>query len=402
MLFANALFTSESVSAGHPDKLCDRISDAILDEFLKRDQNARVACETFAANGHILVAGEFRTRFDADYGAVKIKAASLVRQTLRDIGYGDATHDINPDTCDVEIRFNRQTSEIAGGVDRADGVLGAGDQGMMFGYAARESDALMPLPIHLAHRLIHALEAARSPGRLTFLRPDAKSQVSLRYENGRPALVEAIVVSTQHDESVSLDRLREAVRAEIIDAVIPPAQRSRDCRILVNPAGKFTIGGPLGDTGLTGRKIIVDTYGGACPHGGGAFSGKDASKVDRSAAYMARYLAKHVVAAGIAGRCMVQLAYAIGEAEPVSVAVDFQGTGCSEEAAVAAALREMFVLTPAGIIRTLALTRPIFQQTSAGGHFGRELPDFTWETTPKAAELAARFGAAPARGQGGM
>ena len=391
MLFANALFTSESVSAGHPDKLCDRISDAILDEFLKRDPHARVACETFAANDRIIVAGEFRTRSPATFKAVEEIAESLVRQTLRDIGYGTAAHDIDPDTCGVEIRFNHQASEIASGVDRADGTLGAGDQGLMFGYAARESETLMPLPIHLAHRLIHALEDARTFGRLPFLKPDAKSQVSLRYEDGRPALVEAIVISTQHAQDISLDALRDAVRAEIIDRVIPPAQRTGNCRILINPAGTFTIGGPKGDTGLTGRKIIVDTYGGACPHGGGAFSGKDASKVDRSATYMARHLAKHVVAAGIAERCTVQLAYAIGEAEPVSLAVDFQGTGRREEAAVATALRALFDLTPAGIIRTLDLTRPIFSQTTAGGHFGRELPEFTWENVPRAAELASQL-----------
>jgi len=391
MLFANALFTSESVSAGHPDKLCDRISDAILDEFLKRDPGARVACETFAANDRIIVAGEFRTRSPATFEAVEGIAESVARQTLRDIGYGNAAHDIDPDACTVEIRFNHQSSEISSGVDRTDGVLGAGDQGLMFGYAARESETLMPLPIHLAHRLIHALEDARTSGRLQFLKPDAKSQVSLRYENGRPALVEAIVVSTQHADTITLEALRGAVRAEIIDRVIPSAQRTANCRILINPAGTFTTGGPKGDTGLTGRKIIVDTYGGACPHGGGAFSGKDASKVDRSAAYMARHLAKHVVAAGIAERCIVQLAYAIGDAEPVSVAVDFQGTGKREEAVVAAALRDLFDLTPAGIIRALDLTRPIYSRTSAGGHFGRELPEFTWERTPQVAELAARL-----------
>jgi len=391
MLFANALFTSESVSAGHPDKLCDRISDAILDEFLKRDPGARVACETFAANDRIIVAGEFRTRSPATFEAVEGIAESVARQTLRDIGYGNAAHDIDPDACTVEIRFNHQSSEISSGVDRTDGVLGAGDQGLMFGYAARESETLMPLPIHLAHRLIHALEDARTSGRLQFLKPDAKSRVSLRYENGRPALVEAIVVSTQHADTITLEALRGAVRAEIIDRVIPSAQRTANCRILINPAGTFTTGGPKGDTGLTGRKIIVDTYGGACPHGGGAFSGKDASKVDRSAAYMARHLAKHVVAAGIAERCIVQLAYAIGDAEPVSVAVDFQGTGKREEAVVAAALRDLFDLTPAGIIRALDLTRPIYSRTSAGGHFGRELPEFTWERTPQVAELAARL-----------
>jgi len=391
MLFANALFTSESVSAGHPDKLCDRISDAILDEFLKRDPGARVACETFAANDRIIVAGEFRTRSPATFEAVEGIAESVARQTLRDIGYGNAAHDIDPDACTVEIRFNHQSSEISSGVDRTDGVLGAGDQGLMFGYAARESETLMPLPIHLAHRLIHALEDARTSGRLQFLKPDAKSQVSLRYENGRPALVEAIVVSTQHADTITLEALRGAVRAEIIDRVIPSAQRTANCRILINPAGTFTTGGPKGDTGLTGRKIIVDTYGGACPHGGGAFSGKDASKVDRSAAYMARHLAKHVVAAGIAERCIVQLAYAIGDAEPVSVAVDFQGTGKREEAVVAAALRDLFDLTPAGIIRALDLTRPIYSRTSAGGHFGRELPEFTWERKPQVAELAARL-----------
>ena len=391
MLFANALFTSESVSAGHPDKLCDRISDAILDEFLKRDPKSRVACETFAASGRIVVAGEFRTTRTSDFLAVKREAKDLVRRTLREIGYGHAAQDIDPDTCEVDIRFNRQSAEIAGGVDRADGVQGAGDQGLMFGYAARESESLMPLPIHLAHQLVHALEVARVSRRLPFLRPDAKTQVSLRYVEGRPGPVEAIVVSTQHEASVSLEHLQQAVREEIIDRVIPASQRSANCRILVNPAGTFTVGGPLGDTGLTGRKIIVDTYGGACPHGGGAFSGKDASKVDRSAAYMARFLAKHAVAAGIAERCTVQLAYAIGEAEPVSVAVDFQGTGVREEEAVAQALRELFNLTPAGIIRTLNLTRPIFSQTAAGGHFGRELPDFTWEQSPKAGELADRL-----------
>ena len=386
------LLTSESVSAGHPDKICDRISDAILDAFLTRDPRARVACETFVADQRVIVAGEFRTADPAHFAAVRDQAEAIVRQMLREIGYGDAAHDIDPDRCTVEVCFNRQSPNIAAGTDHGNGAIGAGDQGMMFGYASDETETLMPLPIWLAHQLIRRVTEARLSGRLPFLRPDAKSQVTVRYQEGGRAVVDTVVLSTQHAPDLDLARLRAAILDDVILPVIGEELRSPMFRTLINPAGAFEIGGPKGDTGLTGRKIIVDTYGGACPHGGGAFSGKDATKVDRSGAYVARWLAKHVVAAGIAPRCTVQLAYAIGVAEPVSVTVDLHGHPGVDPDAVARALTATFDLTPAGIIRELELDRPIFRPTAAFGHFGRNEPGFSWERTPRIAALRAELG----------
>ncbi len=381
------LFTSESVSEGHPDKLADQVSDAILDAFLAEDPNARVACETLVADKLVVIAGEFRTTDPTVFARVRDRAALIARAVLRDVGYRDAQTGIDPDRCDVIVRFNHQSLNIAQGVDREDGVIGAGDQGLMFGYACDETSELMPLAISLAHRLVQRQATLRRNGKLPWLRPDAKSQVTVRYEDGRPVAVEKVVLSTQHAPEVSNEIIRAAVIHEIIEPVIPAELRSPLLKYLVNPTGRFVTGGPNGDTGLTGRKIIVDTYGGSCPHGGGAFSGKDPSKVDRSAAYMARYVAKNVVAAGIARRCTLQLAYAIGVAEPVSVHVDVHGTGNVDEARLERAIREVFDLTPAGIIRTLDLLRPIYKQTAAYGHFGREEKQFTWERTDKASAL---------------
>ena len=387
MLHHDGLFSSESVASGHPDKVCDRISDAILDAFLTRDPRARVACETFAADDKVLVAGEFRTIDRADFDAVRAGADSLVRETLRKVGYRDAATDLDPDNCDIEVRFNHQSPQIAGAVDASDGVLGAGDQGMMFGYACDETPELMPLAISLAHALLVRLREHRTDGTLAFARTDAKSQVTVRYRDGVPSGIDTVVLSLQHDPEVSLEHIRRDVTRVLIDEIVPEALRRPDFKLLINPAGAWTVGGPKADTGLTGRKIIVDTYGGACPHGGGAFSGKDASKVDRSAAYAARWVAKHVVAAGLARRCTVQLAYAIGRAEPISVGVDLHGTGKVAESRLASALPRVFDLTPGGIIAALDLTRPIFARTSAYGHFGRDDPAFTWEATPRIEEL---------------
>ena len=388
MPFRDGLFTSEAVSGGHPDKLCDRISDAILDAFLQRDPRARVACECFAADGKILVAGEFRTADARHFQQVRDEADAIVRRTLRDIGYGTGEYDIDPAACEVEIRFNRQSPQIAGGVDRDDDVLGAGDQGMMFGYATDETDALTPLSWTLATALL--VEGWARRGEADFpLRPDAKSQVTVRYEQGRPAGVEAVVLSWQHRPDRRVDDLRAWLEREVLDRAIPPTLRTRNFRAFLNPAGAWTLGGPKGDTGLTGRKIIVDTYGGACPHGGGAFSGKDPSKVDRSGAYAARCVAKHIVAAGLARRCTVQLSYAIGRAEPVSIGIDLHGTGRAPEEAVVDAVAKVFDLTPAGIIRELDLLRPIYEPTATFGHFGpwRDPAAHRWEATPRIADL---------------
>ena len=387
MLHHDGLFSSESVASGHPDKVCDRISDAILDAFLTRDPRARVACETFAADDKVIVAGEFRTAERADFDAVRAGADSLVRETLRKVGYRDAATDLDPDNCDIEVRFNHQSPQIAGAVDASDGVLGAGDQGMMFGYACDETPELMPLAISLAHALLVLLQEHRTDGALAFARTDAKSQVTVRYRDGVPSGIDTVVLSLQHDPEVSLEHVRRDVTRVLIDEIVPETLRRPDFKLLINPAGAWTVGGPKADTGLTGRKIIVDTYGGACPHGGGAFSGKDASKVDRSAAYAARWVAKHVVAAGLARRCTVQLAYAIGRAEPISVGIDLHGTGKVAESRLASALPRVFDLTPGGIIAALDLTRPIFARTSAYGHFGRDDPAFTWEATPRIEEL---------------
>ena len=393
MTIHNGLFTSEAVSAGHPDKLCDRISDAVLDAFLQRDPHARVACETFAADGKIIVAGEFRTRDPRHFDEVRDASVGLVRQTLRSVGYGTAEHDIDPDSCDVEIRFNRQSREIGAGVDGGD-TLGAGDQGMMFGYATEETDERMPLAWSLANELVGiGSELVAEQG--SPLRPDAKSQVTVRYEEGRPAGVEAVVLSWQHGSDVDVDEVRAFLTERVLDVGVPASLRRSGFRAYLNPAGAWTVGGPKSDTGLTGRKIIVDTYGGACPHGGGAFSGKDPSKVDRSGAYAARWVARTVVDAGLARRCTVQLAYAIGVSEPVSVHVDTHGTGRVPDEAVGRAVARVFDLSPGGIIRDLDLLRPIYTDTSSLGHFGRRRdPEICrWERPDRVERLRSEVGA---------
>ncbi|MGF6872190.1 methionine adenosyltransferase [Paraburkholderia sp. MM5477-R1] len=379
MSIYNGLFSSESVSEGHPDKLADRISDRILDAFLARDPHARVACETLLADQCVIVAGEFKTKHIDDFYAVREKASSIVRDVLRETGYRDAATGVSPDQCEIQIRFNGQSQDISRGVDRADGVLGAGDQGLMFGYATDETPELMPAPIVYAHRLVRRQAELRKTGTLPWLQPDAKSQVTFRYVDGRPVVIEAVVLSTQHDDVIDLDDLRDAVRQYIIEPVIPEALRSDSLRTLINPTGRFVTGGPKGDAGLTGRKIIVDTYGGAAPHGGGAFSGKDPSKVDRSAAYMARFLARQVVSRGWARRALVQLAYAIGVAEPVSFVVETYGTATDSRRDIAARLAQEFDLRPQGIIDTLDLLQPIYYPTAAYGHFGRDDLNLPWE-----------------------
>jgi len=373
----NGFFSSESVSEGHPDKLADRISDRILDAFLERDPLARVACETMLADQCVIVAGEFKTQHTEDFQAVQSAAESLVREVLRDTGYSDSATGIDPEHCEVQVRFNHQSLEIAQGVDAG----GAGDQGMMFGYATDETPERMPAPILYAHRLVRRQSEARRSGQLPWLRPDAKSQVTFLYRDGQPVAIQSIVLSTQHDESIGYEELCNAVQQHIIDPVIPQELRGTGFRALINPTGRFVTGGPKGDTGLTGRKIIVDTYGGAAPHGGGAFSGKDPSKVDRSAAYMARFLAKQVVARGWARRALVQLAYAIGVAEPVSSLVETYGTESDPRRDFAAELSREFDLRPQGIIRTLNLLRPIYYPTAAYGHFGRTDVALPWEET---------------------
>ena len=381
MSISNGLFTSESVSEGHPDKLADRISDRILDAFLELDPRARVACETLLADQFVVVAGEFKSLRSGVFDAVKDQAEQLVRSVIRDTGYTTSATGIDPDRCEVQIRFNDQSSDISQGVDRNDGVLGAGDQGLMFGYACNETPELMPAALSYAHKLVKRQSELRKSGALPWLQPDAKSQVTFRYVDGKPIAIEAIVLSTQHDEHIDLTTLRTEVETKIIDAVIPKQLRSSGYRVLVNPTGRFVTGGPKGDAGLTGRKIIVDTYGGAAPHGGGAFSGKDPSKVDRSAAYMARFLAKLVVSRKWADRALVQLAYAIGVAEPVSFAVETYGTGSASSEDMAAQLSKEFDLTPQGIIDRLDLLRPIYFQTAAYGHFGRTDVQLPWEQT---------------------
>ena len=383
MSIRRGLFTSESVSAGHPDKVCDRISDVVLDRFLSLDPNARVACETLAADGKIVVAGEFRTRERRHFDAVRDGAVQLVRETLGDVGYGASDQDIDPQRCEVEVRFNHQSEEIAAGVGE-EAVLGAGDQGMMFGYATRETPALTPLAWTLATDLVERGARLRRAGG-TPLRADGKSQVTVRYADGAPIGVQAVVLSWQHAPGIDVAEIRRYLEREIVDAIVPRAVRTRDFRLYCNPAGGWTIGGPKGDTGLTGRKIIVDTYGGACPHGGGAFSGKDPSKVDRSGAYAARWVAKHVVAAGLASRCTVQVAYAIGIAEPVSIAIDTHDDDAVGVAAIERAVREVFDLSPTGIIRDLELRRPIYAATAALGHFGRwrDPAVYRWERTDR-------------------
>jgi S-adenosylmethionine synthetase len=390
------LFTSESVTEGHPDKIADQISDAVLDAILAEDPMGRVACESFVITGQVHVAGEITTKTYVDI-------PKLVRQTVSDIGYNHSTIGFDADTCGVSISVDEQSADIAMGVDESYEVqntgdkdpfelTGAGDQGMMFGFACRETPSLMPLPITLAHDLVRLLTAARKDGTLKYLRPDGKSQVTVEYEGHTPKRVDAVVISTQHDDDVSLEQIRREVAEVIIDKVIPKELRDNALRIFVNPTGRFVIGGPKGDAGLTGRKIIADTYGGMARHGGGAFSGKDPTKVDRSAAYAARYVAKNVVAAGLAERCEVQVAYAIGVAHPVSVLVETFGTGVIEEEKIAELVKATFDLRPAAIIHNLDLRRPIYKQTAAYGHFGRPDLDLPWEKTDKAEALRAAAG----------
>jgi S-adenosylmethionine synthetase len=380
----NYLFTSESVTEGHPDKIADQISDAVLDEVLKQDSKGRVACETLVTTGLAVVAGEITTSAQIDYD-------TLVRNTIRGVGYDRAKYGFDAETCAVMCTVKRQSPDIAMGVDTG----GAGDQGLMFGFACDETAELMPMPIQLAHRLTQRLSEVRKAGKVDFLRPDGKSQVTIEYRDGRPARVDCVVISTQHSERVSNADLRDAVTEHVIRPIIPPAMLDSKTKYHINPTGRFVIGGPMGDAGLTGRKIIVDTYGGYSRHGGGAFSGKDPSKVDRSACYMARYIAKNVVAAGLARKAEVQLAYAIGVAEPVSVMAETFGTAAIPEEKITSLIREYFSLTPKGIIEALDLRRPIYKDTAAYGHFGRSGPGFTWERTDRADALrkAAGLGA---------
>ncbi|MDM8354614.1 methionine adenosyltransferase [Pandoraea communis] len=382
------LFTSESVSEGHPDKVADQISDAVLDAILKQDKYARVAAETLCNTGLVVLAGEITTTATVDYQQV-------ARDTIRRIGYDNTDYGIDYKGCAVLVAYDRQSPDIAQGVDRAhDDNLdqGAGDQGLMFGYACDETPELMPLPIYLSHRLVERQSQVRRDGRLPWLRPDAKSQVTIKYENGRPHSIDTVVLSTQHAPDIGLEALREAVIEEVIKPVLPADLIKGDIKFLVNPTGRFVIGGPQGDAGLTGRKIIVDTYGGAAPHGGGAFSGKDPSKVDRSAAYAGRYVAKNIVAAGLATKCVIQVSYAIGVARPTSVMVNTFGTGKISDQRIAELVEKHFDLRPKGIIHMLDLLRPIYEKTAAYGHFGREEPEFSWEATDRADALLADAG----------
>jgi S-adenosylmethionine synthetase len=379
-------FTSESVSEGHPDKVSDQISDAILDAIIAQDPTSRVAAETLCNTGLVVLAGEITTRANVDY-------IQVARETIKGIGYDNTEFGIDYKGCAVLVAYDKQSPDIAQGVNKAydDGLdQGAGDQGLMFGYACDETPVLMPAAIHLSHRLVERQSMVRRDGRLSWLRPDAKSQVTLRYVDGRPDSIDTVVLSTQHAPDVSLEQVREAVIEEIIKPILPKELIKGDIKYLVNPTGRFVIGGPQGDCGLTGRKIVVDTYGGAAPHGGGAFSGKDPSKVDRSAAYAGRYVAKNIVAAGLAKKALVQVSYAIGVAEPTSVWVTTEGTGVVADEKIAAAVREVFDLRPRGIVQMLDLLRPIYKKTAAYGHFGREEPEFTWEATDKAEALRAR------------
>ena len=382
------LFTSEAVSMGHPDKLADQISDGVLDALFAQDPLSRVACETLVTTGMALIAGEITTRAQANY-------ADVVRDVIRKVGYNDDQMGISADTCAVMVALDRQSPDIAMGVDenQAKGKeIGAGDQGLMFGYACNHTPELMPLPIALAHRILNRLTQVRQQGEVAWIRPDSKSQVTVEFDGHRPVRIDTVVVSTQHAPEVSQKEIREYVIDNVVKPVLPAELLNGKITYHVNPTGRFVTGGPHGDCGLTGRKIIVDTYGGWARHGGGAFSGKDPTKVDRSAAYMARYVAKNIVAAGLADRCEIQLAYAIGIAEPVSIHVDTEGSGTMDEQRLCQLVRQVFPLTPSGIIRYLDLRRPIYRKTAFGGHFGRCEPEFTWEKTDKAAELAAAAG----------
>jgi S-adenosylmethionine synthetase len=372
----NFLFTSESVTEGHPDKIADQISDAVLDEVMRQDPKGRVACETLVTTGLVVVSGEITTTATVDYDEV-------ARKAVRDVGYDDATFGFDADTCAVMCTIKRQSPDIAMGVDTG----GAGDQGLMFGFACDETEELMPLPIQLAHRLTQRLSEVRKSKKVDFLRPDGKSQVTVEYRDGKPFRVDSVVISTQHSDKVSQEDLKKAIMEHVIKPVVPANMLDAKTKFHINPTGRFVIGGPMGDAGLTGRKIIVDTYGGYSRHGGGAFSGKDPSKVDRSACYMARYIAKNIVAAGLASRAEVQLAYAIGVAEPVSVMVDTFGTATIPEEKITALVRENFSLTPKAIIETLNLRRPVYKATAAYGHFGRQGEGFTWEKTDRADAL---------------
>ncbi len=382
------IFSSESVSEGHPDKVADQISDAILDAIIAQDPRARVACETMVTTGMAVIAGEITTSAVIDY-------SKIVRETIREIGYNDSQMGFDWETCAVLTSIDKQSPDISMGVTEGEGMFkdqGAGDQGIMFGYACNETDELMPMPILLSHQLVKRLADVRKSGELHFLRPDSKSQVSIRYENDKPVYVDTVVISTQHTPDVSHDTIREGIIDAVVKKVIPANLMDEKTRIFINPTGRFVVGGPMGDCGLTGRKIIVDTYGGAGRHGGGAFSGKDPSKVDRSAAYMGRYVAKNLVASGVCEKCEVQVAYAIGIAEPVSIMVNTFGTGTVAESRIVQIIREVFDMRPRAIIEQLDLLRPIYKLTAAYGHFGRELPEFTWEKTDKAEIIRSKAG----------
>jgi S-adenosylmethionine synthetase len=382
------IFSSESVSEGHPDKVADQISDAILDAIIAQDPKARVACETMVTTGMAVIAGEITTSAVIDY-------SKIVRETIREIGYNDSQMGFDWETCAVLTSIDKQSPDISMGVTEGEGMFkdqGAGDQGIMFGYACNETDELMPMPILLSHQLVKRLADVRKSGELHFLRPDSKSQVSIRYENDKPVYVDTVVISTQHTPDVSHDAIKEGIIDAVVKKVIPANLMDEKTRIYINPTGRFVVGGPMGDCGLTGRKIIVDTYGGAGRHGGGAFSGKDPSKVDRSAAYMGRYVAKNLVASGVCEKCEVQVAYAIGVAEPVSIMVNTFGTGTVAESRIVQIIREVFDMRPRAIIEQLDLLRPIYKLTAAYGHFGRELPEFTWEKTDKAEIIRSKAG----------
>ena len=379
------IFTSESVTEGHPDKMADQISDAILDDIIAKDPMAHVACETLVSNGFCVIAGELKTH-------AYTPMQEIVRQVVKEIGYTDATYGFDYRSAAVLNGIGEQSPDINQGVSQADGEIGAGDQGLMFGYACNETAELMPLPIHLAHRLTERLAQVRKEGIIPYLRPDGKAQISVKYVDQKPVSVETVVISTQHHENIDQEQLHIDVINEVIKKVIPAEYMSDTIVYHINPTGKFVIGGPQGDAGLTGRKIIVDTYGGSCPHGGGAFSGKDPTKVDRSAAYAARHVAKNLVAAGACDRVTIQIAYAIGVVKPVSIMVNTHGTGVVDESKIEECVKTLFNLTPKGIINSLDLLRPIYRKTAAYGHFGRELPEFTWEKTDRVEEIKKYLG----------